>query len=82
MLKKGVMRFPNGDWIEGSWKDQDSDGRCRYHYRNGNYFDGDWRSGEMVGHGPLHTVKGNTYDSWDDEGNPTRHRLRRLMNRE
>ena len=82
MLKKGVMRFPNGDWIEGSWKDQDPDGCCRYHYRNGNYFDGDWRGGEMVGHGPLHTVKGNTYDTWDDEGNPTRHRLRRLINRE
>ena len=36
----------------------------------------------MVGHGPLHTVKGNTYDTWDDEGNPTRHRLRRLINKE
>lgn len=82
ILKKGVMRFPDGDWLEGSWKNQDPDGRCRYHYRNGNYFDGEWKDGEMVGNGPLHTVKGNTYDTWDDEGNPTRHRLRRLLNRE
>ncbi len=76
----GIHNHGDGNWFEGNWINGVIEGPGTHHYPNGNYYNGVWKNGKRIKYDKLHTPKGTTYSSWDENGNPTGHLFKRLIN--
>jgi hypothetical protein len=59
---KGTMKYKNGDFYEGDWKDDRRDGKGMMKYANGNVYHGKWNYGSQFGRGIMRYANGDIYE--------------------
>lgn len=59
---KGTMKYKNGDFYDGNWKDNRKDGKGIMKYANGDFYHGKWSSGSQFGRGIMRYANGDIYE--------------------
>ncbi len=59
---KGVMVWPSGERMEGTWKNDEMDGYGISTWANGVRYEGQWVAGQREGHGVCTDANGTKYD--------------------
>jgi hypothetical protein len=59
---KGTMKYKNGDFYEGYWKDGYQSVKGIMKYANGDVYDGEWNNGYQSGKGIMRYANGDIYE--------------------
>ena len=59
---KGTMIYPNGEYYDGDFVENERYGEGTYHFNSGNTYEGEWVDGKFNGFGTFFYADGNYYE--------------------